>query len=160
MSATPIITSKRYYQEGVSRVVWCPTVANVSSPTRAEINAGTDLSPEVSAASGWEVTSNTQDTPALGSVFVGKIGATTTAADSTLTFYADSTSTDVRSLLTRGLTGYILWMGEGDVANHTMDVFPVTVTAAPKDRSISATATIVVNFAITKEPSENVTIPT
>lgn len=159
MSATPITASKRYYQQGVSKVVWVATLANYLSPTRAEINAGIDLSPEVSAASGWEVTSNTQDTPALGSVFIGNIMATTTAAASSLTFYADSTSVDVRSLLTRGLTGYILWMGEGDVAAYTMDIFPVAVTSTPKDRSISATATIVANFAITRQPAENVTIP-
>jgi hypothetical protein len=160
VSANPITTSRRYYQQGVSKVIWTPTIAVVTGPTRAEINAGTDLSPEVSASSGWEVTSNTQATPALGSVFIGNILATTTAADSSLTFYADSTSVDVRSLLTRGLTGFVIWMGEGDVAGYTMDVFPVMVTSAPKNRTITATAEIVVNFSITRTPAENVVIPT
>lgn len=159
MSATPITASKRYYQQGVSKVVWCATVADIHAVARGEINAGIDLSDEVEASSGWEVTSNTQDTNALGSVFIGKIFATTAAADSSLTFYSDSTSVDVRTLLVRGLSGYILWMGEGDVVNYTMDVFPVTVTSAPKDRTITATAMIVVNFAITREPAENVAIP-
>lgn len=159
MSATPITASKRYYQQGVSKVVWCPTLASVSGPTRSEINAGIDLSNEISASSGWEVTSNTQATPALGSVFIGNIFATVTAADSSLTFYADSTSVDVRTLLVRGLSGYIIWMGEGDVVNYTMDVFPVTVTSAPKNRTITATAEILTNFSITRQPAENVTIP-
>src|SRR3954466_15792478 len=103
---------------GVSKAVWVPTLAAYQSPTRAEINAGTDLSDEVSAASGWEVTGNTEDAPALGSVFIGKVSSTTTAGDSSLTMYADSTSTDVRTLLTRGASGFIVWMWEGDVATY------------------------------------------
>jgi hypothetical protein len=160
VSATPITASTRYYRQGVSKVVWCPTVSTLASPTRAEINAGTDLSPEISASSGWEVTSNTEDTPALGSAFIGKVASTTTAGDSSLTFYSDSSSVDVRTLLTRGTTGYILWMDEGDVAAHKMDVFPATVTSAPKQREIASVSTIMINFAVTREPAENVTIPT
>lgn len=159
MSATPITVSDRYYRQGVSQVLWVPTIANPASPTRSEINAGVDLSGEVSAASGWEVTGNTEDTPALGSVFIGKVPSTTTAGDSSLTFYADSTSTDVRTLLQRGASGYIVWMWEGDVAGQLMDVFPSRVTSAPKQSDVSSVAQIMVNFAVTREPAENVTIP-
>lgn len=159
MSATPITASDRYYRQGVSKVVWCPTIASIAGPTRSEINAGTDLSDEVSAASGWEVTGNTEDAPALGSVFIGKVSSTTTAGDSSLTMYADSTSTDVRTLLTRGASGFIVWMWEGDVAAYSMDVFPVKVTSTPKQSDVSSVAQIMVNFAVTREPAENVTIP-
>jgi hypothetical protein len=159
MSAIPITTSRRYYQQGVSKVLWAPTIADIHAVTRAEINAAIDLSPEVSASAGWEVTSTTQATPALGTPFVGNIFATTTAADSSLTCYADATSVDVRTLLTRGLFGNVLWLGEGDVAGYLMDAFPVTVTSAPKNRTITATAEIVINFSIIREPAENITIP-
>lgn len=159
MSATPITASTRYYRQGVSKVVWCATISSIAAPTRSEINAGTDLSNEIAASSGWEVTANTEDAPALGSIFIGKVASTTTAGDSSLTFYSDATSVDVRSLLTRGTTGYIIWMDEGDVATHLMDVFPVTVTSAPKQRDISAVAQIMANFVVTRTPSENVTIP-
>ncbi len=159
MSATPITASDRYYRQGVSKVVFCTTIASISAPSRAEINVGIDLSPEISASSGWEVTGNTEDTPALGSAFIGKVPSTTTAGDSSLTFYSDSTSVDVRSLLTRNTSGYIIWMDEGDVVGHLMDVFPVRVTGAPKQRDISSVSTIMVNFATLREPAENVAIP-
>jgi hypothetical protein len=159
VSATPITASNRYYRQGVSKVIWVPTIATLASPTRSEINAGTDLSPEVQGVSGWEVTGNTEDTPDLASVFIGKVPSTTTADASTITFYSDSTSVDVRSLLTRGTQGYIIWMDEGDVAAYLMDVFPVRVTSAPKKRDISAVAMIDINFAILREPAENATIP-
>jgi hypothetical protein len=159
MAATPITASDRYYVQGVSKVIWVPTISNPASPTRSEINAGTDLSDEIAATSGWEVTGNTEDAPALGSVFISKVPSTTTSDDSSLTFYRDSTSVDARTLFTRGTTGYIIWMDEGDVQDYSMDVFPVRVTSAPKQRDISSVAQLMVNFAITREPSENVTIP-
>lgn len=159
MSATPITASTRYYRMGVSKAIWAPTLANYQSPTRSEINAGTDLSNEIAATAGWEVTGNTEDTPALGSVFIGKVPSTTTAGDSSLTMYADSTSVDVRTLLARGSSGYIIWMWEGDVATQLMDVFPVRVTSTPKVSDISSVAQITVNFAVLKEPAENVAIP-
>lgn len=159
MSATPISTSDRYYRQGVSRCVWAPTLANYQSPARAEINAGTDLSDEVSTTSGWDVTGNTEDAPALGSPFIGKVSSTTTAGDSSLTFYQDSMSHDVRTLLARGSVGYIIWMWEGDVAGYLCDVFPVKVTGVPKQADVTSVAQLMVNFAVTREPAEDVPIP-
>lgn len=159
MSATPITASNRYYRQGVSKVLWVPTIATLASPTRSEINAGIDLSLEIQASSGWDVTGNTEDTPALGSAYIGKVPSTTTSSDSSLTFYSDSTSVDVRSLLVRNSQGNIIWMDEGDVVNYLMDVFPVRVTGAPKQRDIAATALIMINFAVLREPAENVAIP-
>lgn len=159
MSASPITPSVRYFRQGVSKVIWLPSIASISSPTRAEINAGIDLSPEISASSGWEVTSNTAPATALGSIFTGEIPSDTTAASSSLTFFADRTSVDVRGLLTRGTAGFIIWMDEGDVAGQKMDVFPVQVSSAPKQRDIAALAQIIVNFTVTREPAENLTIP-
>lgn len=159
MSATPITASNRYYRQGVSKVIWVPTIATLASPSRAEINAGVDLSPEIQASSGWDVAGNTEDTNALGSAYVGKVPSTTTSSDSSLTFYSDSTSVDVRSLLVRNSQGFIIWMDEGDVVNYLMDVFPVRVTGAPKQRDISAVAMIQISFAILREPAENIAIP-
>jgi len=79
--------------------------------------------------------------------------------DSSLTFYASLTSVDVRSLLPRDTTGFILFMDEGDVAGRKMDVFKVTVASAPKLRAIDDVSQIQVSFSITASPSENVTIP-
>jgi hypothetical protein len=159
VSATPITASTRYYRQGISKVIFCPTLANYRSPTRAEINVGTDLSGEVNAASGWEVTGNTEATNALGSVFTGNVPSNTEAGASSLTMYADRTSNDVRTLLSRGVTGNIIWMDEGDVAGQAMDIFPVQVTSAPKGRDVTALGMITANFATTREPAENVTIP-
>lgn len=159
MSATPITASQRYFRQGVSRVIWCPTLANYLSPTRTEINAGIDLSNEISGSSGWEVASNTEDTNALGSIFTAKVMSNTTAGDSSLSFFSDFTSVDVRGILLRGVRGFVIWMDEGDVVGQLMDIFPTQVTSLPKQRDISAVAQIMANFATTRIPAENVTIP-
>lgn len=157
--STPITASVRYYRRGTTKVLWVPTIANKNSPARAELNAGTALEGETGAMSGWQTTSGTVPTPALGSRFTPVVGGEITAADSSLTFWASKTGVDVRSLLIREAPGFIVWMDEGDVVGRTMDVYPVTVTSQAKVRELDQAAQIMAQFAITSEPAENVTIP-
>jgi hypothetical protein len=157
--ASPMTASTRYFRPGLTKVSYLPACAIITAPTRAELNAGTDLSGEVSDNSGWQVTSNFLDVPDLATTFTAKLAGRTSADDSSLTFYASSNSIDVRALLPRGTTGFIVWFDEGDVPAKKMDVYPVTVGSVPKDRSIEDPAHIIVNFAITRVPAENVTVP-
>ncbi|MFC8658451.1 hypothetical protein ACFUCT_25090 [Streptomyces parvus] len=157
--ATPIQASVRYYRRGITRVLWVPTIASLAAPTRAEIDAGTALEGETGAMEGWQTTSETFPTPALGSRFTPVVGGAITAADSSLTFWASKDADDVRTLLIREATGYIVWMDEGDVPAQTMDVYPVTVTSQAKVRELDSAAQIMCQFAITSEPQENVAIP-
>lgn len=159
MAATPISATKRYYRKGVTKIVFCTTLADKASPTRGEIDAGKDLSGEIAEINGWQVTSAFVDTPDLNSRFTGKIPGDITADDSSLNFYASSDSVDVRQLLPRDTTGFILIMDEGDKPSALMDVYPVTVGSAPKLRTLTDPAMIQVNFSISSEPSENVAVP-
>lgn len=159
MAATPITQATRYFAPGLSKCLYVPTIANPASPTRSELDAGTDLSGEINAIDGWTVTSDTADTPDLDSTFVGKLPTTTSADDSSLTMYASEDGQDVRSLLSRNTRGFIVWMDEGDDPSNTMDVFPILVSSVSKQRSMSDPALIQVTTVITREPSENVAIP-
>lgn len=159
MPATPITSAVRYYRRGVTKVSWVPTIADKSSPTRTELDAGTELSLEVGEIEGWQVTSNVIETPSLGSLFDAKINGSITADDSSLTMYASQSGEDVRTLLTRGSNGFIVWMDTGDTATELMDVFPVRVLSQGKMRTLDDAAKIQVQFAVTSEPAENVAIP-
>lgn len=160
MPASPITASTRYARFGVTKVYFCSAIANKSAPTRAELNAGTDLSNEVAEIDGYQVGSNFIETPDLGSSFTSKITGRTASDDSSLTMYASVNSVDVRSLLPRGTTGFLVWLDEGDVAGRKMDIFPITVGSVPKERTAGDEASrLVVNVAITSAPAENVTIP-
>lgn len=160
MAATDISASTRYINKGVTRFIWCDTIATPSAPTRSEINAGTDLSNEIMEIDGWVVQSESVETPDLGHIFTGSITGSTSADDSSVTMYNDLGGTDVRDVLARGDNGFMLIMDGGDVAGRTMDVFPCRVGSLGKNRSVDDDpASSVINFNITSEPSEDVTIP-
>ncbi len=160
MPAPNIAPATRYFDPELTRVIFLPACANIAAPTRAEINAGTDLSNEVFDVDGWTITSGTIDTPDLGSRFTSKIGGRLNVDDSSLTMYADRAGVDVRSLLYRGRTGFILWADGGDVAGYKADNYPIEVISNGKNRSVGDDAkTITVTVTISRSPAENVTIP-
>ncbi len=160
MPAPNIAGSTRYFNPEITRIVFMPTVATLTAPTRVEINAGTDLSNEIADLSGWVITSGTIDTPDLGSRFTSRIGGRLSVDDSSLTMYADVGGVDVRTLLPRTTTGVIAVMDGGDVAGRKMDLFRVEVLSNGKSRSAGDdAATIEVQFSITAKPAENVTVP-
>jgi len=140
-------------------VYWCPTLANYLAPTRPELNAGTDLSAEINAMTGWSLTSATVDTPDMGSRFTSQIPGALTSASNDITFYTSSNSNDVRNLLTRDTNGYIVLLWEGDVTGQKMDVFPVRITTQAMDTTVTNPGMVTISFAATKIPGTNLTIP-
>lgn len=161
MSATPITASQRYINPGVTKIVFADAVADKNTPTRSEINAGTDLTREVQGADGWTTESEQVETKDLDTEFTGSIPGRTSAKDSSLTFYADETGTDARSLLSRGTPGFVMIFDGGDIPNRKMRVFPVRVSSVgmPIDVEGKDAAMVEIAFAITSEPAENVTVP-
>lgn len=159
MPATPLTATSRYTPPGVRKYNWLTAVANKNSPTRAEINAGTDLSGEISDVSGFELTADQADAPDLGGGFVAQVPARVSAADSELVFYASQTSSDVRTIFTRGTAGFVLILPEGDVTGQKCEVWPAKVRSMFIDPNIEDPAKIHVQFSITSLPVQNVTIP-
>ena len=159
MPASPIAATQRFYQPGNTHFTFCPAIANTSSPLRAELNAGTDLSSEVYEVSGFSVSSELLDAPDFGSRQIQKIAGQITPADSALSMYRSFTSSDVRATLTRDTTGFMVVFPEGDVAGKKMDVFPVTVAAQQKVYDIKSPAGIILQFGITGKVQENLTVP-
>jgi hypothetical protein len=161
MVATPITASNRYINVGTTVVYWVPTIANVSSPTRSELNAGTNLVGENSASSGWSVKTDLVETPTMASRFTSKVPGRIVADDSSLTMYMDLGGTDARALMPVDTNGYVVWMDGGDVTGRKMDVYPVRVASHSKARSVDGkdAATVEVMFAITNAPVENIAIP-
>lgn len=161
MAAPAITPSTRYTSRGRSKCYWVVSIADTNAPTRAELDAGTDLSPQVADRSGWSVESDMIETPDLASRYTSTIPGPITAEDSSLTMYASANGVDARALMPRDAVGHIVWMDGGDVASNKCDVFPVTVTSVSKQREVEGqdADTLVFAFAITSEPSEDVTVP-
>jgi hypothetical protein len=159
MVATPLTPTTRYIPPGVTRYYWVASIANKNSPTRSELDAGTDLTSEIHALAGFSYSNSPVETPDLGSTFTSKIPGLNAADDSSLTFYMSKTGTDVRTLLTKGLAGFVVIFSEGDAPGNVMDVYPVSISGAPKQRSMADPSTIMVNFTITSIPVENIAVP-
>jgi hypothetical protein len=160
MAATPLTASTRYFARGVTKIYVCTTVVTLSAPSRAEMNAGTDLSGEVAAIAGWQVTGGEIETPDLGTVFTSKIPGATSIGDSSITCYADQAQVDVRGVLPRGTVTTVLILYGGDVPGRKMDGFRTRVRSVGKPVSVGDDAGLVeVQFSITSTPSENITIP-
>lgn len=161
MPSTPIAAITKYTARGSSAACWLPACANIASPTRAEINAGTDLSGQVADASGWSVSSSQIETPDLATRYTSTIPGVISADDSSLTMYADLEGVDAGVLMARDTVGFIAWFDGGDVPGNKCRIFPVTVSSVSHQTSVdgSAADTLMFSYAITSEPAENVTVP-
>jgi hypothetical protein len=161
MAATAIAASVRFTARGLTKCYWCSAIANRAAPTRAELNAGTDLSSQLADASGWSVSSEQIATPDLATRYTATIPGGITAEDSSITLYMSKDGVDGRTLMARDAVGYVVWLDGGDTVSYKADVYPVTVSSVSKQRSVqgSEADTIVFSYAITAQPSENVTVP-
>lgn len=161
MAAPAITASTRYTSRGTTKVYWVPTMASYTSPTRAELNAGTDLTPQLMDSSGWAVSSEQIETPDAASRFTSKIPGAISADDSSLTMYASKNGVDARSLMPQDATGFIVLLLGGDTVGNKMDVWPVTVASVAKQISLTGSDadTLLISYSPTAVPAQNVTIP-
>lgn len=159
MAAPNIGASNRFIPEGTTSFYFVASVATYTAPTRAELNAGTNLTPEIAEAGDWGITSGAVDTPDLATTYTSQIPGKISVDGSTLNMYSDVAAADVRSLLPRNTAGYIVKFPGGDVAGRKMTVFPVKVGAIPEPTSFGNPTTINIQFYVTRIPAENVTVP-
>ena len=161
MPPAPLTPTNRYFPPSVRKVYWVPTISSYLSPTRTEINAGTDLTAEIatSGMAGWSLAGATVDTGDLGSRFVSTVPARLTSATNTIDFYLSSNSIDARTLLPRDTNGYVIICWEGDITGNKMDVFPVRVITQANDTNTEDPGKCTIEFSITKVPAIAIAIP-
>jgi hypothetical protein len=161
MPPTKIAATQRFFRPGLTKVYWVVAIATYTAPTRAEINLGVDVSDEIAEINGFTVTSDSVDTPDLGSRFVSKIPGRINAEDSSLNFYASSTGfNDARSVLPRDTSGFVIFMDAGDVSTTgRMDIYPAKVASHGKLRGIEDPGMTQAAFTVTREPAEDKVIP-
>ena len=150
----------KFYRKGLSQMYFLPTIAG-TSPTRAEITAGTRLRGIV-AISGFSKSSATIDVPDMDSRFVSKIPGDETVADCSLTFDDDAaTAPAARTVLADGVIGKIVAMPYGDVPTKRCEVWPVQSTGVNDqwDATGSTSAQFVASFAVLTPPTQNAVIP-
>lgn len=157
---TALTPAQRYFAPEITKVRFIPTIAAANHhPTAAERDAGTVLI-DIADITGWSVTGTDIATPDIDTRFTKSIPGRTTAADSSLTFYADIAGDDARKVLAEGQNGYIEFADGGDEEGKLTDVFPVRVRSVGKVRSTGDQAMqITIGFTITGRPATDVPIP-
>jgi hypothetical protein len=152
----------RFSRKGVTKILFAETIAAASYiPTRTEITDATPLTKAIAAVDGFALENQEIETPDLESTFTSKIPGDDQAADSSLTFYEDDTSSTLEEALAKGTTGFIIILRKGDVpASKSMDVYPVRV--ASKSSAITVdneAAKWMVKFSITDTPALDAPVP-
>lgn len=150
----------RYFRRGYSKIRWLPAVANGTSPSRAEITAGTDLSPSIAEVGGFRFTNSPIATPDFASRFTTTIPGEDTVETPTLTFYDDDTVTTLRTLLAYGAAGYIYLMPYGDTPTKRAELWRVRSTG-PSDEWTAGNdaARWSTQFAVEAAPNTAAVIP-
>ncbi|MET9436870.1 hypothetical protein [Streptomyces sp. NPDC006551] len=152
----------RFSRKGVTKILFAETIASTAYiPTRAELNGATKLTKQIAAVEGFALENQEIETPDLESTFTSKIPGDDSAADSSLTFYEDDTSSTLEETLAKGTTGYVIILRKGDIpASKSMDVYPVRV--ASKSAAITVdneSAKWTARFSITDTPALDVAVP-
>lgn len=149
-----------FFRRGVTKFVACPSVANLSAPTRAEITAGTVLT-GVTAISGFQITNSPVDTPDLDSRFTSNVPGEDKAGTSSLTFKdkRDAESQAIRTALAKDTQMVIVYMPYGDIAAERCECWPATSTGVNDVVDMTKAAEFLVGFAIPQPPVQNAAIP-
>ena len=160
---TPLATAATRFTDNATSVVYfVPSIAATNlTPTRAELNAGTNIGVDLNDLDGWSIEADQIDTQALNDAFRTKIPGSLQSPDSSLTFYTSKNGTDIRALLPRGTSGYVMFLDGGDIAGNKAEVYPVTVTSNAVMRTMQGkeAAKVKVGFAITRTPGQNIVVP-
>jgi hypothetical protein len=159
MPASLIEAYDAYYQVGKCAVLVCPTFADYTAPTDAELSAGLNVTRQTRQINGWAAKGELIDRPDMASDWVSKINGRRSADDSSLVIYGKQNGGDIRSTLVVGYTGFIVLMPGGWTTGYKMDVFPVLVSSKPKQYSDSDPFTIEYQFGIRQPPAEDISIP-
>lgn len=155
----------RFLRRGTTRFYYVPTIASATLvPTTAEVTAGTRLDGQINEVNGFTFGNNPINAPDFSTSFVPQVAGEDTSEDSSLTFYEDSTSNPIRTLLAKGVTGFIVIFKAGTAgatpaAGDKADVWPVTVGSnAPQYTADNETAKYMVRFINTAKPANDVTL--
>lgn len=159
----------RYIYPGTATVYLLPSVASLSSVTRAEINAktATFTTPSSTAEeglvemSGFEMMASDSDAADVSSRFQKKVPGLLDAGSPTSKHYSSSTTKVVYNAVARDTTGYVLICPEGDSSGRPYECFPVRVSGRNRANPTKGgdSATFTVQYSITDEPYQGGSLP-
>jgi hypothetical protein len=149
--ATPITKSTRFFQPGNVGILFLPTIAATTLiPTTRRGHRRHRPDRRGRRLAGWTVTTAFLETKDASTRLRPQLAGAVTFDGSSITFNGSKNGTDVRTILTRGQSGYIVFGDAGVGTGKKADVYPVVVGAVAKLRNFDNTNfKIRVDFGIT-----------
>lgn len=147
----------RFFRRGVTVFYALPAVVG-SSPTRAEITAGTKLT-GIAAIAGFAISNSPVATPDLDARFTTSVPGEDTAPTSELTFWDEDNDTTNRDVLAKDTEVFVIYMPYGDVPGKRCEVWDVTSTGVNDAIDLGAAGQFKVGFSVNAVPNQAGTIP-
>jgi hypothetical protein len=163
LPAPPVLTATVPYTKfSTTKYLYVPTIAVQAAPTLAEINAGKDVTLQLTAVAGFDTTTASLDLPRGGTTFTGNLPGRKTANDSSMTFILSTAgpTVDVRSVILEAALAFVVICNEGIVTGGFMDVWPVRVGSVSTLQDLEAIAMAHAQFYVYQDASKAVAIPT
>jgi len=147
-----------------AKVKWIPTIAAANNsdgspgnPTRVEITAGVDLTPQLAAATGFEIANSPIDTPDLIDSFTPSIPGEDKPGTPSLTFYEQFGATDaIRTSQAKDTAGFLYVAPHGDVATYPTEIWRVNIASNNRTLTVveNEAAKYVVQYSPTSRPNQ------
>jgi len=157
----------RYSQKGILRTWFCPTVAAASGiPTATEVNAGTELTPELAEISGFTFANDPIKVPVMKDSFDAQIPGTDNTDASSMGFWEHKApvTNPIKTALVKNTNGFVVIFYSGTAGaaaalGDKCENWPVTVSSvARRYTAANEAAMYTVTFAMTKPPTVDVAI--
>lgn len=164
MAATAVAKPTPYFGPARTKLVLFAsaiTDQTTGVPTRAEIDAGSELSAAMGGPGleGGQSSATSQDVPNWSSLDQDKIPGFNSLSDLTITFNADQAGADPRTAFAKGATVNFARMDTGDVPTRKMTTYFATVASKDLQIPSSGPAQYVIGLIPNKPPFRDVTIP-
>ncbi|WP_282795783.1 hypothetical protein [Streptomyces sp. CC224B] len=154
---------EKFSRRGISIFLWLDKLNDQQGliPTRAELDAGLNLTAAIASISGFTLENQSIETPDMSDDFDSSIPGSDKAEDSSLTFYEDKATNLIEEALAKGKQGHVVILRKGDIpGNKSMDVFPVRVgSLSPAYTTDNEAARFEVKFTITRRPAQSQPVP-
>lgn len=148
----------RYITPGRSKVIYNQTVSTPSTPTNLEINAGVDLTPDLSGIPTIPRTGNLADASDLSSTFEKRVRGTVGGDSMSMELKRKTGTETAYAALEEGDLGYVYVFRKGFTGstvstNDYCDIYPVQVnTIADNTPGRNDVDSVVVELAIVDNP--------
>lgn len=157
-------TTGAYAYDPHVNILFTSTISDVEAPTEGEVAAATILHPssfKLTDIIGWEVETGIIVAPPWGRFSAQRPGVQSVSR-AELVFAADRAGDDIRTLLSRGVTGHVLILPSGPFLLHPdapINVYPVTVSQVTQmQRLRNGGSLLLVSFAVRAPVGENVVV--